>query len=264
MRKSEIGLVLVLFLFTITYFLLEVSAQWNTINLLNQVQQAIVQIVFCIIGAISLIILLFSKSGDSYYEPLKSQHLVAILAFAALMYLVGLICSALLQASEVPIKTISLGNSVITDFLSDILFTITVVALTEELMKFAGYTYFKQRYRRRGSFVMWCLALTPIFLWAAFHGITAYTNLWYLLPAVANGFLLLALLELTHSLWAPVLAHGLYNAAIICMTYVTQVSDKPLFPTTLSFDVICLLILCFLWVTLFLVPIVWRGRRKRR
>ena len=185
------------------------------------------------------------------------------------MYLVSLVCAsyfpqefgAKMTAESwalQPLSSIPGQTSVVTSILSDVLFTFTVVALAEELMKFAGYTEFKEHYRSKGALVMWLMALVPVFLWAGYHAIQAYNDVWYLIPAFVDGLVLLALLEATHSFLAPVLAHGCYNSILILTGYLTTPISLPLFPPGLTASDFFLVILCIVWLAFLILPVLLR------
>jgi membrane protease YdiL (CAAX protease family) len=254
---------LILSAFTVTFFLLQVTQS----NLLaTNLWGAISLIVFGIIAVFSLVILAIenglSKIATKYFENLNFEKVIYIIVFAVLMYVVNLISAALLPATVQPL-TIPGQTSLTTSILSDILFTFTVVALAEESLKIAGYTtfraYFTTKIGRAGGLL---ISIVPVALWAGFHAIQAYNNLWYLLPAFADGLMLLALLELTKSFLAPVIAHGIYNSTVILSSYVSGKSPLPLFPASLTASDFFLLVLTFVWVLLGVVIPVWLGGRE--
>lgn len=264
-RVADVIIFLVLTVFTVTFFLLQVT---NSNLLATSFGSALIIIVYCIIAIFSLVVLLFanlfSDAGKNYYQNLKPLYVFYIFLFAGLMYLVSVISASVFPASLQPLSSIPGQTSVTTSVISDILFTYTVVALAEELLKFAGYTEFKAYYKKLGPFLMWLIALTPVLLWAGFHAIQAYNNFWYLIPAFVDGMLLLALLELTHAFLAPVIAHGTYNAILTVTSYLTTPSNLPLFPTVFTASDGILALLCLLWIVLGIVIPAWLGAKENQ
>ena len=212
-KHQDILVVLILWVFTAVFFLLQVSSIWQT---------AIVVIIYTIMAGISLIVLLFLKSDDAYYENLTGTYLLYIIIASAVMYGVSLVCANYFPAAEAPLTTIPGATSITTGLISDVLFTVVMVALSEEALKLGGYAEFKERYK--GHWYRWLIAIFPVVLWAGFHAIQAYNNLWFLIPAFVDGLVLLALLEVTHSFLAPVLAHGAYNTILIVTSYMVASS----------------------------------------
>jgi hypothetical protein len=261
-KTSDLLIVLTLTAFTVTFFLLQVSGSWTAITLANNVQSAVIVIVYCIIAVFSLVVLLFSNAGKTYYQNLKPVYLVYVVVAAGVMYLVSVVSANYFPAALQPLTSIPGQTSVTTSVLSDVLFTFTVVALAEELLKFAGYTEFKEHYRGKGHLIMWLMALVPVFLWAGFHAIQAYNSVWYLIPAFVDGLVLLALLEATHAFLAPVLAHGTYNSILIVTSYLTTSSSLPLFPAVASASDFFLVVLCVVWFVLVILPVLLRSKSR--
>jgi hypothetical protein len=225
-----------------------------------------VLIIFCLIATLSLVVLAIenglSKVTTQYFANLNFLKVIYIIAFAAIMYIVNLVSAALLPATVQPLS-IPGQTSIATSLIADVLFTFTVVALSEEALKISGYATLRSYYTKRlGPFFGVLISLSPIVLWAGFHAIQAYNNLWYLLPAFVDGLLLLALLELTKSFIAPVLAHGLYNSMIVVTSYLRNTSSQPLFPSALTASDGILFFLVFLWVVLGLILPLWIGGRE--
>lgn len=179
------------------------------------------------------------------------------------MYIVSLVSANYFPAAE-KFATIPGQTSILTSVVSDILFTFTMVAIAEEMLKLGGYTEIKERFS--GHWYKWLVALLPVFLWAGYHAIQAYTNVWYLIPAFVDGLVLLALLETTKSFLAPILAHGAYNSILIVTSYYVQSPNLPFFPALTSSDFL-LIVLCVVWVAFVIGPVIMRARsgskRKR-
>ena len=66
-KHQDILVVLILWVFTAVFFLLQVSSIWQT---------AIVVIIYTLMAGISLIVLLFLKSDDAYYQNLTGTYLL--------------------------------------------------------------------------------------------------------------------------------------------------------------------------------------------
>ncbi len=248
-KQQDITIVLILWVFTAVFFLLQVSSIWQT---------AVVVIIYTLMAGISLIVLLFLKSDDGYYRNLTGTYLLYVIIATAVMYGVSLVCANYFPATELPLSTIPGQTSITTSLISDILFTVVMVALSEEALKFGGYVEFKERYK--GHWYRWLIALFPVVLWAGFHAIQAYNNIWYLIPAFVDGLVLLALLETTKSFLTPILAHGAYNTILIVTSYMTAPPALPLFPPAVSATDFLLIILCIAWVALIIGPVIQRAR----
>jgi len=252
-KHQDILIVLILWVFTAVFFLLQVSSIWQT---------AIIVIIYTIMAGISLIVLLFLKSDDAYYENLTGTYLLYIIIASAVMYGVSLVCANYFPAAEAPLTTIPGATSITTGLISDVLFTVVMVALSEEALKLGGYAEFKERYK--GHWYRWLIAIFPVVLWAGFHAIQAYNNLWFLIPAFVDGLVLLALLEVTHSFLAPVLAHGAYNTILIVTSYMVAAPSLPIFPPYASASDFLLIILCIAWVAFIIGPIIQRYRSSNQ
>jgi membrane protease YdiL (CAAX protease family) len=248
-KHQDILVVLILWLFTSVFFLLQVSSIWQT---------AVVVIIYTLMAGSSLIVLLFLKSDAAYYENLTGTYLLFVIMATAVMYGVSLVCANYFPATEVPLTTIPGATSIITSLISDILFTFVMVALSEEVLKLGGYAEFKERYK--GHWYRWLIALFPVVLWAGFHAIQAYNNLWYLIPAFIDGLVLLALLETTKCFLTPILAHGAYNTILIVTSYMVSAPALPLFPPIASATDFLLITLCIAWVAFIIGPVIQRAR----
>ena len=252
-KQQDITIILILWVFTAVFFMLQVSGIWQT---------AIVVIIYTLMAGISLIVLLFLKSDDGYYQNLTGTYLLYIIIAIAVMYGVSLVAANYFPATELPLTTIPGATSITTGLISDVLFTFVMVAIAEEALKFGGYVEFKERYK--GHWYRWLIALFPVVLWAGFHAIQAYNNLWYLIPAFVDGLVLLALLEVTHSFLAPVLAHGAYNTILIVTSYMVAAPALPLFPPYASATDFLLIILSIAWVVFIIGPIIQRSRSSNQ
>jgi membrane protease YdiL (CAAX protease family) len=189
-------------------------------------------------------------------------HVAVVLGAAALMFLISEVCASLLPATLQPLSSIPGQDSLATSVLSDILFTFTMVALAEELMKFVGYTEFKEYYKKLGNGKALLIALIPVALWAGFHAIQAYNNIWYVIPAFVDGMILIALLEYTKAFLAPVIAHGCYNAILILLGYVSTPAGLPFLPRIVTASDFFLIVLCLLWLLLGIVVPVYLSQKR--
>jgi len=120
----------------------------------------------------------------------------------------------------------------------------------EELLKFVAYAEIKERYGSRTLAV-----LLPVGFWAGFHALQAYSNVIYVVPAFVCGLILLALLEATKSVIAPIIAHGAYNSLGALSSIMREAPVAiPWFPFTLTSGDIILVGLTVMWIAFILLP----------
>ena len=122
-KQQDITIILILWVFTAVFFMLQVSGIWQT---------AIVVIIYTLMAGISLIVLLFLKSDDGYYQNLTGTYLLYIIIAIAVMYGVSLVAANYFPATELPLTTIPGATSITTGLISDVLFTFVMVAIAEE------------------------------------------------------------------------------------------------------------------------------------
>lgn len=94
---------------------------------------------------------------------------------------------------------------------------VIVAPLCEEVI-FRGYLYPAAK-RFAGP---WVAAVCTALIFSAAHG-----NMAALLPLFVFGLVLVALYEFTGSIWAPVAAHFLFNAATVAIQMLVRIYDLP-------------------------------------
>ena len=242
---------LVLWVFTVLFFMLETYTNSSSFA---------VTVVFAVLGGLCLMVLFIQKNDEPYYENLKPLGLMLAVGGSIGMVFISMFFTSILGMNvfSMQLLTVAGANSIITSFLSDSLFTVALVATGEELIKLAGYSELKARKYRVLAI------LVPVGLWAAYHGIQAYGNLWMIVPAFINGILLIGLLEATKSFLAPIIAHGLYNSAILFIQYMGSSASLPWIPATFEYTDALLVILAVLWVALIILPILKRNKADKK
>lgn len=252
-EKRDLFMFLVLWIFTVLFFMLETYSDPSTFG---------ITIVFSILGGLCLMVLFLQKNDEPYCENLKPIGLLLAVGGSIGMIVVSMLFTSILGMDVFSMQMLTVTaapTSVITSFLYSSLFTVALVATGEELIKLSGYSELKARKYK------YLAILVPVGLWAAYHGIQAYANPLMIIPAFINGILLIGLLEVTKSFLAPIIAHGLYNSVILFMQYLSGSSATlPLIPATFEITDVLLVILAALWVVLVVLPILKRDKANKR
>jgi len=241
------GVFLIVFAVTTTYFILR---NYGDAMLFSAT------LAFTVMSSVSLFALMHSYGDEPYYGMLTLEGLMWVFASVGVMvalsaFFVGLFTSALyFPKAFASVKLATAADSVFTAILGEMVFQLGLVATGEELLKFAAYTELKNRYK---STVL--AVAVSVGLWAAFHALQAYRNIFYVIPAFLCGLVLLWLLEKTRSILAPIIAHGIYNTLCTLGSY-TQ-TNMPLFPTTLTSANVILIGLAAVWIGILLLPAVF-------
>jgi membrane protease YdiL (CAAX protease family) len=251
----DISIFLIVFAVSITYFILKT---YNNPTLFSAT------LAFTVMASVSLFAALYTHSEEGYYQNLTFMGLVYVIVAVVGMIAVGSFFIGMIGASVLyfptvfsSLATVGGASSIFTGILGEMVYQFTAVATGEELLKFVAYTELKDRYK---STVL-AVAISVGF-WAGFHALQAYKNVYYVIPAFMCGLILLFLLEVTKSVIAPIIAHGLYNTISILLSYTTAnvPIDIPWFPTALTSEDILLIGLAAMWVAFIILPILARRR----
>jgi membrane protease YdiL (CAAX protease family) len=248
-RLSDIPVYLILLSASVTYFVVKTYGNAALFS---------ATVAFAVMATTSLIASLYTASDEPYYEPLTLTDFLATLGTLGGMVAVGSLAVGAAGGSVLwyprafsSVSTSAGGaSSVFTALLGELVYQLAVVASGEELLKFAAYTELKRRYG-----VPLAVAVS-VGLWAAYHALQAYRSLIYILPAFVCGVLLVALLEYTRSLVAPVIAHGLYNTLVSAVGFASP--GLPWLPPSLTSEDLILAGLASLWTALILLPVLVR------
>ena len=248
-RARDISVFLIVYAISITFFILKT---YNDPYLFSAT------IAFAVMASLSLFAAVYTRSEENYYRNLTLTDLFYTLIALFVMvivssFFVGFIGKSVLYYPTVfatLLSTIS-GTSVFTCLLGEMVYQFAAVATGEELLKFVAYTEFRQRYKS-----LLLAVVLPVGFWAGFHALQAYQNLLYIIPAFICGLILLALLEKTKSIIAPIIAHGAYNSLCIYFTYRGNPPpiETPWFPETLTSGDILLIGLAAMWIAFILLP----------
>lgn len=289
-KRLQWTLWLVLFIASIVYF---------TIVGLGNLGVFAVTSAYGIFGITALIILKDTKSDEPYYVNINFFGLGAAVGVAAVMVGIGLVFGFLIgpvtsNQSLVPTSFVSsasthgplavaLGivqvpSSYATCLLSDILFNFLIIALVEEMLKFACISGLRdalgplaEREKRKHRIVLYTLLIgfcfiEPILLWTIWHSLEAYSSAWLLVPAFINGLLLFFLMftrkvgKVKLGVIAAIIAHGSYDSYITLSAYlqgtVSTANGLPLFPSSWSFaDIYIMFLLVPLSIICLAIPI---------
>jgi membrane protease YdiL (CAAX protease family) len=254
-QMLDISIFLIVFAVSVTYFILKTYGNMSLFS---------VTIAFAIMASVSLFAALYSHADEPYYENLNLAGLLYILASVAGMLLVSSFFVGLMGASVLyyptvfsTLATVGGASSIFTSILGEMVFQFACVATAEELLKFTVYTELRERY---GSVAL--AIVLSVGIWAGFHALQAYQNVYYVIPAFLCGLILLFLLENTKSIVAPIIAHGLYNTATVILAYTgsSMPINVPWFPTALTSEDILLLGLAAIWIAFIILPTLIRRK----
>ena len=254
-RTSDIAIFLILYAISITFFVLKTYGDATLFS---------ATIGFAIMFALSVLAALYTKAEDVYYRNLDLNGLIyALIGFAGMVAVsslcVGVLGQTVLYYPTVGLTLTTIGGatSVFTSFLGEIVYQFTAVATGEEFLKFVAYSVLKKRY---GSIPL--AAGIAVGLWAGYHALQAYANILYVIPAFLCGIILIAILELTKSIFAPILAHGLYNSTCLYFSYAggSLPTSVPWFPVKYTSADMLLTFLAIMWTAFIIIPILMRRK----
>jgi membrane protease YdiL (CAAX protease family) len=288
-KKSILLFCIFIFLPSVLLFLL--SGSRNLSEYITTSFYVIVSIAcFVILGA-------WVKSDDKYYKNLSLPNLLAAIVVG--LGMVGLSWGLSMQLknpnillsvnsgfipglSTSAISITSMPTSIMTQFLSALLYGLVMAATAEELFKLTLFAEGKERWGngyKIGKVTLpgvLVFAGFPVGFWAALH-FQSYSDPIQILPAFVNGIVLIIYLWKTQCFLGCVFAHALYNGTILTITYISGtaniVAGTPLFPNPFDrayysssgfiFDglIIILLVSAFLF---FLLPSLTNRDRSQR
>ncbi|MEM2512737.1 MAG: CPBP family intramembrane glutamic endopeptidase [Candidatus Bathyarchaeia archaeon] len=248
---KDISLFLILYSISMAFFIVQT---YGSVNLFS------VTIAFAVMGAISLLAALYTKSEEGYYENINAEKTaLTILCLVGMVMVSSIAVWFIEKVGEIKFASIlyyptvfstllsTVGaSSVFSCLLGEMVYQISAVAAGEELLKFVAYSEIKRRY---GDFIA---VVIPVGFWAGFHALQAYSNVLYVIPAFVCGLLLLWLLEKTKSIMAPIIAHGAYNT--LCAIPSAVSSPNPIFPLEFTSGDIMLIGLAAMWIAWIIIP----------
>ena len=250
----DISLFLIIYAITMAFYIVQ-TYQRDTFAM---------TVAFAIMGSVSLLAALYTRTDEGYYENMDMFKLtLTILCLGGMIFVSTLFAwivkeATIVTASVLFIPLVSLstiGDSVTSVFsliLAEMIYQFAAVATSEELLKFSAYTELKRRYGLS-------VAILPIAFWAGFHALQAYSNVLYVIPAFLCGLLLVFLLEQTKSIIAPIIAHGAYNTICVASEYMRGKPNLPIFPVEITGMDLILIGLAAMWIAWILLPPLTRS-----
>ena len=261
-KNKDVSIFLIVYAVCISYFILKTYSDPVLFS---------ATVAFSVMAGVSLFALLYTKSDEGYYENLTGTSLLYVIGATVGMIAVSSLFMTLFISNApatqsvlwyptvfAQLATTGQASSIFTSLLGEMVFQFSVVATAEELLKFAGYTELKMRYKS-----MLLAVVVPVGLWAGYHTLQAYTNWLLVIPAFLSGLILVALLEVTKSFIAPILAHGAYNTATVLLAFKAGnvPVNVPWFPTSFTPPDLLLVGLAAMWIGFILLPVLF-GRNK--
>lgn len=256
MKTRDITIFLIVFAVSVSYFILKTYGNAALFS---------ATVAFTIMATVSLLATLHAHADEPYYENMTGQGLLYTAAAVVAMLAISSLFTGFMNNPPqsvlfyptvfTQLAVTGEATSIFTCLLGEMVFQFSVVATAEELLKFAGYTELKLRYRS----LMLAVGV-PVGLWACYHTLQAYGNWLLVIPAFLSGVILIGLLEVTKTFIAPILAHGAYNTLVVLLAF--NVGDVPVnvpwFPLEYTAADLLLVGLAAIWIGFILLPIIFR------
>lgn len=256
-KHSTLAIFVVLWAFTVVLYLLQATG-----SVTDWIQTCFYVITSCV----CFVALLFIKSDESLWQNLNPLYLILSVIIGLVMTTISWGLSLKLGESLLSVgytmTFIASPSSVSTIFLSIALYGLVMAATAEELMKLAGFAELKERFSKYPNgrtrwYGVFIYVGVPVGFWAILHGISAYDNLWAIVPAFINGIVLIVFLWKTKCIFACILSHFFYNFGITAISFANGTAPvaygTPLFPDIFKLTIadISVLFIAIMWIGLF-------------
>lgn len=204
------------------------------------------------------------KSDDGYWRNMGPLNLLFAVIAALAMTILSWGLSIKLENPHLlsvayTMSFIAAPSSILTTFLSLLLYGLVMAATAEELLKLTMFAELKARYGKHWYGVFIYVGF-PVGFWALLHGVQAYNDPLMILPAFINGIVLIIVLWKTKSILTCIFSHFLFNAGVTALTFLQGTASipagTPLFPSLSNLTVadIAIFVLLIASLLFFLLP----------